>query len=267
MNVNDLVVQGAEPLFFLDCFSCGKLDVSTAAAFVEGVAEGCRRAGCALIGGETAEMPGLYSGNVYDVVGAAVGAVRGSRVLPRTEAMSDGDVLLGLESSGVHSNGFSLVRRVIKEQGLSYGDVAPWDDRTSIGSSLLTPTRVYVQALLDLVRKELLLGMAHITGGGLLENIPRMLPGHLAAEIDVATWPLPLVFAWLKRAGRLEALELARTFNTGIGMVLVVQRSKAEEVVAELERAGEGRVVRLGRLVPREAGQSGVVLQNLDTWS
>lgn len=265
MNVNDLVVQGAEPLFFLDCYSCGKLNVDKAAAFVEGVAEGCRRAGCALIGGETAEMPGVYSDDGYDVVGAAVGAVRGKRVLPHTDAMTEGDVLLALKSSGVHSNGFSLVRRVIREQGLEYGDPAPWDTQNSIGLSLLTPTRIYVKPLLELVRRDLVLGMSHITGGGLLENIPRMLPSHLAAKVDVGARHLPAVFAWLKKAGGLDAVEVARTFNAGVGMVLVVPEAKAKDAVAELERAGES-VYRIGRLVERKDGPA-CILHNLASWS
>ena len=265
MNVNDLVVQGAEPLFFLDCYSCGKLDVGQAATFVAGVAKGCSQAGCALIGGETAEMPGLYSGSDYDAVGAAVGAVRGPQILPDKNAMGDGDVLLGLPSSGVHSNGFSLVRAIIQREGLAYDAPAPWDESTTVGISLLTVTRIYVKPLLNLVKKELVFGMSHITGGGLIENVPRMLPDGLAAEIDVSTWPLPGVFAWLKKAGELEASELARAFNCGIGMVLVVPQTKADAAISNLEQAGE-KSFRIGQLRRREA-RSSCVLQNLDSWA
>ena len=268
MNVNDLVVQGADALFFLDCYSCGKLDVDVARQFVEGVAEGCRRAGCALVGGETAEMPGLFARDEYDAVGAAVGAVhRGKRILPDKEAMMAGDVLLGLASSGVHSNGFSLVRKIIDRQGLSYHDPAPWDtdSGTSIGDSLLTPTRIYVRSLLPLVADDLIKGMAHITGGGLVENIPRMLPGHLAAEVDVRRWEMPGVFRWLKTAGGLEDAEVARAFNVGVGMVLVVGEGDVEAVVGGLRGAGE-RVWEVGRLVERTGEGEGCVLRGLEAW-
>lgn len=264
MNVNDLVVQGAEPLFFLDCYSCSKLDVPTAASFVSGVAEGCRQAKCALLGGETAEMPGLFSGSDYDVVGAAVGALpAGKAVLPRADAMTESDVLLGLASSGLHSNGFSLVRKIIELQGLAYTSPAPWDETTTVGLSLLTPTRIYIKSLLGLVQKDLVLGMAHITGGGLTENVPRMLPSHLAAEIDVSTWPQQPVFEWLRRAGNLERAEFARALNAGIGMVLVVKRDRLDEAMRELEGAGE-TVYRIGRLVRRD--REGCILVNLDAW-
>lgn len=266
MNVNDLVVQGADALFFLDCYSCGKLDVDVARQFVEGVAEGCRRAGCALVGGETAEMPGLFAGEEYDAVGAAVGAVhKGKRILPDKESMVAGDVLLGLASNGVHSNGFSLVRKIIERQGLSYHDPAPWDKHSgqSIGESLLTPTRIYVQPLLPLVENDRVKGMAHITGGGLVENIPRMLPAHLAAAVDVGAWEMPTVFRWLKTEGRLHDGEYARAFNTGLGMVLVVERGEVEGVLGELRERGE-RVWEIGRLVERRG--EGCVLENLEAW-
>ncbi|KAI9677646.1 MAG: hypothetical protein M1817_006601 [Caeruleum heppii] len=264
MNVNDLVVQGAEALFFLDCYSCSVLDVSSAASFVSGVAEGCRQAGCALVGGETAEMPGLYQGSDYDAVGAAVGAVPRERILPDTKSMAAGDVLLGLASSGVHSNGFSLVRKIIAHKGISFRDQAPWDPSTSVGLSLLTPTRIYVQSLLPLAQRGLLKGMSHITGGGLIENIPRMLPKHLAAEVDVTAWSIPAVLRWLKEAGQVSAEEFARAFNTGLGMVLVVKKSDVAVVTKELETSGE-TVYTVGRLVRREG--EGCVLRNLDAWT
>ena len=264
MNVNDLVVQGAEALFFLDCYSCSILDVESAASFVAGVADGCRQAGCALVGGETAEMPGLYSGHDYDAVGAAVGAVPRHQILPNTDSMTEGDVLLGLSSNGVHSNGFSLVRKIIERQGLSYNSPCPWDGTTTVGLSLLTPTRIYVKALLPIAQKGLIKGMSHITGGGLVENIPRMLPKTLAAEVDVTAWPVPPVFQWLKKAGNVSAPEFARAFNTGLGMVLVVSERDASQITAELEQAGE-RVFRVGRLVGREG--EGCVLKKLESWS
>ncbi|KAI9786889.1 MAG: hypothetical protein M1839_005120 [Geoglossum umbratile] len=263
MNVNDLVVQGAEALFFLDCYSCSKLEVDTAADFVNGVAEGCRQAGCALVGGETAEMPGMYSGGEYDAVGAAVGAVDRERILPDTKNMLEGDVLLGLASSGVHSNGFSLIRKIIERKGLSYDSAAPWDETMSIGLSLLTPTRIYVKPLFALAQKKLVKGMSHITGGGLTENIPRVLPKQLAAEVDVTTWSLPPVFTWLKEAGNVSSTEFARAFNTGLGMVLVVSVENVKQVVGELEGAGE-TVFQIGRLVTREA--EGCILKNLEAW-
>jgi phosphoribosylamine--glycine ligase/phosphoribosylformylglycinamidine cyclo-ligase len=263
MNVNDLVVQGAEALFFLDCYSCSKLDVSSATSFVEGVAEGCRQAGCALIGGETAEMPGLFTGSEYDAVGAAVGAVYRDRILPNTASMVEGDVLLGLASNGVHSNGFSLVRKILERSGLAYDAPCPWEDSTTVGLSLLTPTRIYVKPLLKVVRQGLVKGMSHITGGGLVENIPRMLPDGLAAEVDVSAWPLPAVFRWLKAAGNVQAAELARTFNTGVGMVLVVGKEHVEMTTTELGEAGE-TVFEIGRLARR--GQEACILNNLASW-
>ncbi|KAH0535951.1 hypothetical protein FGG08_007147 [Glutinoglossum americanum] len=263
MNVNDLVVQGAEALFFLDCYSCSKLEVDTAVDFVKGVAEGCRQAGCALVGGETAEMPGMYSGGEYDAVGAAVGAVDRERILPDTKNMVVGDVLLGLASNGVHSNGFSLIRKIIERKGLSYDTAAPWDETKSIGLSLLTPTRIYVRPLFNLAQKNLIKGMSHITGGGLIENIPRMLPKELAAEVDVTTWDLQPIFAWLKRAGNVSSSEFARAFNTGLGMVLVISEENLNQAIYDLEGAGE-TVYRIGRLVKRDG--EGCILKNMETW-
>lgn len=264
MNVNDLVVQGAEPLTFLDYFACGKLDVHTAASFVEGVVEGCKQAGCALIGGETAEMPSIYSEGEYDAAGTATGAVRhGDKFLPDRESMVEGDVLLGLQSSGVHSNGFSLVRKILEKESLAFKDQAPWDPSTTVGESLLTPTRIYVKPCLELYRKGLVKGMAHITGGGLLENIPRMLPNSLASEIDVSTWEVPAVFKWLKKAGNIAPIEMARVFNSGIGMVLVIPAEKVEEATSVLQTGGE-RVVRIGVLGKRSRKEC--ILKHLDSW-
>jgi homoserine kinase len=264
MNVNDLVVQGAEPLIFLDYYACSKLNVENTAKFVEGVANGCRLSGAALVGGETAEMPGIYSEGEYDAGGCAVGAIRrGVPILPDTAAMLEGDVLLGLSSSGVHSNGFSLVRKIIERKGLSFHDAAPWSTGETLGASLLTPTRIYVKPLLAATRKGLIKGMAHITGGGLLENIPRMLPDTLAAELDAKAWPVPEVLRWLKQAGRLEDSEFARTFNTGLGMVLVVSEDSARTAMEILQEYGE-QVYRVGTLVKKTTEDCTV--RNMDVW-
>lgn len=263
MNVNDLVVQGAEPLMFLDYYGCSKLEQANAAAFVEGVAKGCVDANCALVGGETAEMPGMYQGEDYDAAGAAIGAMKKELRLPKKEDMIEGDVLIGLASNGVHSNGFSLVRRIVAREKLSYHDPAPWDLSTSTGLSLLTPTRIYVRQLLKVTNQSLIKGLSHITGGGLTENIPRMLPPHLAAEVDVASWKLPAVFQWLKKAGNVSATEMGRTFNTGVGMVGVVSKDNVAAVKEELEKSGE-KVYIIGTLVKRDV--EGCVLKNLQSW-
>ncbi|KAF3935503.1 hypothetical protein ABW19_dt0200642 [Dactylella cylindrospora] len=266
MNVNDLVVQGAEPLFFLDCFSCSKLDVEKAAGFIAGVAEGCKQAGCALVGGETAEMPGMYSEDDYDAVGAAVGAVMKGSILPKINDMVEGDVLLGLASNGVHSNGFSLIRKIIDRKGLSYQAEAPWEADITVGESLLTPTRIYVKPLLKVCKKGLVKGMSHITGGGLTENIPRMLPKDMTAIVNVNTWKLSSLFNWLKFAGNLTHQEFARTWNTGIGMVIVVSAADADAVTAELEADGE-TVYKIGHLRKKEDdGEEGCLLKNLQVW-
>ena len=268
MNVNDLVVQGAKPFMFLDCYTCSVLDIAIAGDFVRGVAKGCQVADCVLVGGETAEMPGLLSGTEYDVVGAAIGAIdipAGKKILPDEESMVEGDVLLGLASNGVHSNGFSLVRRIVEKMHLAYSDIAPWDSETTVGKSLLTPTRIYVVPLLKAVERDLIKGMAHITGGGLTENVPRMLPKHLAAEIDVSMWARPEIFSWLQMAGKVSHVEMSRTFNNGIGMVLVVSNVAAGEVKKVLEAEGE-TVFKIGQLVERK-GMDGCVLKKLETWS
>jgi homoserine kinase len=264
MNVNDLVVQGAEPLMFLDYYACSKLSVPNAAKFVQGVANGCRQSGAALVGGETAEMPGIYKDGEYDAGGCAIGAIkRGATILPDLDAMAAGDILLGLASSGVHSNGFSLVRKIIEKKGLSFHDTAPWDESTTVGNNLLTPTRIYVKPLLAASRRGLIKGMAHITGGGLSENIPRMLPKTLAAELDAKTWPVPDVFKWLKEAGRLEDAEFCRTFNTGLGMVLVVSEDKVRDTMEILQEYGEN-VYKVGTLVKRTDEEC--LVHNMHVW-
>ncbi|EON66517.1 hypothetical protein W97_05762 [Coniosporium apollinis CBS 100218] len=264
MNVNDLIVQGAEPLTFLDYYATSKLDVETTVRFVEGVAAGCRESNCALVGGETAEMPDLYREGEYDAGGAATGAIaQGRKVLPLKGEMSEGDVLLGLASNGPHSNGFSLIRRVVERAGLDYRAKAPWDEKMTVGESLLTPTRIYVRSLLKLVDADLVKGMSHITGGGLYDNVPRMLPKHLEAEIDVKSWEVPAVLRWLKKAGNVEAKEFARVWNTGLGMVLVVAKEKAREAMEVLWEAEEIVNV-IGTLVTRK--EEGCVLRNLEVW-
>ena len=250
MNVNDLVVQGAEPLFFLDYFACGQLDVGVAAKVVGSIAEGCKEAGCALIGGETAEMPGLYAVGDYDLAGFSVGAAERDRLLPRKD-IEAGDVILALPSSGVHANGFSLVRRVVEKVGLKLTDPAPFAPKLNLGETLLTPTRIYVRQCLETIRTTgAVKALAHITGGGLTENVPRVLPEKLAAEIDVGSFGLPPVFAWLQREANLDQSEMLRTFNCGIGMIVVAAASDLERVRGSL---GEGTMV-IGKIVARDGG-------------
>ena len=264
MNVNDLLAQGAAPLFFLDYYSTSKLDVEEAAEFIGGVAEGCKLARCALIGGETAEMPGMYAPGDYDAAGCAVGAVSKARLLPNLKSMIAGDVLIGLGSSGVHSNGYSLIRRIVEKKNLHWDEPAPWNPSASVGEEFLTPTRIYVKPLLKIADKGLVKGMSHITGGGITENVPRMLPEHLAAEIDVSLWSLPPVFKWLKRAGNVASAEFGRTWNTGLGFVIVVSEENHEEVVEGLKADGENAFV-IGKLVSRGSSE-GCILKNLQWW-
>ena len=244
MCVNDLVCQGAEPLFFLDYFATGKLDVESAARIVESIAEGCLRSGCALIGGETAEMPGMYEPGDFDLAGFAVGAMERGRGLP--EGVAEGDAILGLASDGVHSNGYSLVRRIVDLAGLGWADPAPFAEAT-LGAALLAPTRLYVKPALAAIRAGGVQGLAHITGGGLTENLPRVLPEGSGAEIDLTSWALPPVFRWLRDAGGLNEAEMLKTFNAGIGMALVVDAARADEIAAVLAEAGE-TVIRLGHV-------------------
>jgi phosphoribosylformylglycinamidine cyclo-ligase len=250
MCVNDLVVQGAEPLFFLDYYATGRLDPAAAARVVGGIARGCVEAGCALIGGETAEMPGLYAGNDYDLAGFAVGAAERGALLPRSD-MRVGDVLLGLPSSGLHSNGFSLVRRAAADLGAAWSDPAPFAPGRCLGEALLEPTRIYVKPLLAAMREtEAILALIHITGGGFFDNIPRVLPDDLGAEVELARISVPKVFAWLAERGRLDQREMLRTFNCGIGMIVVARAAESDGVAAALARAG-APAVEIGRLTPR----------------
>ncbi|MEJ6781562.1 phosphoribosylformylglycinamidine cyclo-ligase [Aminobacter sp. Piv2-1] len=250
MCVNDIVVQGAEPLLFLDYFATGKLDPNQGADIVSGIAEGCRQAGCALIGGETAEMPGMYHGNDYDLAGFAVGAAERGQLLP-TDDVVEGDVLLGLASSGVHSNGYSLVRRIVEKSGLGWADRAPFADGPALAEALLEPTRIYVKSLLKAVRETHgIKALAHITGGGFPENIPRVLPKEFSAELDLSAIEVPAVFSWLAKTGGVAPEEMMRTFNCGIGMIAVVAAGQAAQVAAVLQEAGE-TVAPIGRIVPR----------------
>jgi phosphoribosylformylglycinamidine cyclo-ligase len=263
MCANDLIVQGAEPLFFLDYYATGKLDNEVAAAVVASIADGCRQAGCALIGGETAEMPGMYRDGDYDLAGFCVGAVERDKVLTG-RGIEPGDVILGLASSGVHSNGFSLVRRIIADNDWDLQTAYPAAQGGTLGKLLLEPTRIYVRPLLPLAQQGRIKGLAHITGGGLLENIPRVLPDHCHAMVNADSWPLPRLFAFLQAGGAIEPGELARTFNCGIGMVAIVSATDVDKVTAELEAAGE-TVHRIGHI---EAGTSGCTVRgSAETWS
>jgi phosphoribosylaminoimidazole synthetase len=239
MCVNDLLAQGAEPLMFLDYYATGRLDVAAARAVVAGIAEGCRQAGCALVGGETAEMPGLYEGADYDLAGFSVGAVNRGGVLPRLADQRAGDLLIGLASSGPHSNGYSLVRKIVQRSGLAWDAPAPFAPGATVAQALLEPTRIYVRSVLPLMRAGLIKGAAHITGGGLIENPPRAIVEGLKAVFDWDAWDLPAVFEWLQRTGDVDDHELRRTFNCGVGYVLIVGASHAEPVLAALLNAGE----------------------------
>ena len=258
MCANDLVVQGAEPLFFLDYFASSKLDVTAGRDIIDGIAEGCRQAGCALIGGETAEMPGMYAPGDYDLAGFCVGAVERDQVLSSTTVCAD-DVILGLTSDGIHSNGFSLARRVIEHVGATYGDAAPFTDRQTFGEVFLTPTRMYVKSCLAAVNTGGVHALAHITGGGLLENLPRVLPDGLAANINSAAWTPPPVFQWLAVTGNINSTEMLRTFNCGIGMVVVCAVDYADTVTRTLHDLGE-TVINIGRIGLRSGG-SAVTIQ------
>ncbi len=254
MSVNDVLVQGAEPLFFLDYFACGKLDVDTAAAVVGGIARGCELSGCALIGGETAEMPGMYPAGEYDLAGFAVGAVEKSKILTGQNVQT-GDVVLGLASAGVHSNGFSLVRKCIERAGTH---IPATLDGQPFREAIMAPTRLYVKNVLTALATHPIKALAHITGGGLLENIPRVLPEGLAAQLHQGSWPQSELFAWLQRTAGIDDIEMNRTFNNGIGMVVVIAASQAEACAATLRSLGE-TVYTIGRIAPQGEGAQVVV--------
>ena len=263
MSVNDLVVQGAQPLFFLDYFATGKLELAAARQVIAGIAEGCKQADCALIGGETAEMPGMYAPGHYDLAGFAVGAVERGEALTGAD-VAEGDILLGIASSGFHSNGYSLVRKVIEVHGLSYGDTAPFEPARSLGDALLSPTRIYVRSCLAAVRAKTVKALAHITGGGFIDNIPRVLPEGLGVEVDASKVALPPMMKWLAKVGGVSALEMARTFNCGVGMVAVTAPEKVAAAEEILTRHGE-RVIRIGR-VSRIHAEPRVRMLNLKSW-
>jgi len=248
MCANDVLAQGAEPLFFLDYFATGKLEGGIAEAVIAGIAEGCKQAGCALIGGETAEMPGMYPPGHYDLAGFVVGAVERANVLPRMNDMRVGDVLIGIGSSGPHSNGYSLIRKVVERSGLSYEDAAPFLSNQTLGTALLMPTRLYSKAALPLIQSGLANGLAHITGGGLTENTPRMCPDTLAPRIDRNAWQMPAVFRWLQETGNIAEDEMHKTFNMGIGMVFAVAPDTLDQALSLLTEAGEAPVI-MGDLV------------------
>jgi len=250
MCVNDIIVQGAEPLFFLDYYATGKLDVATGTAIVEGIAEGCRIAGCALIGGETAEMPGMYHGKDYDLAGFAVGAAERGTLLPR-EDVAAGDVLVAIASSGVHSNGYSLVRKIVELSGIDWYLPAPFEHGKTLSEALLTPTRIYVKPLLSALKAGIgIKALAHITGGGFIDNIPRVLPDSLSAHVDLSRISVPKVFAWLSRVGGMSEREMLRTFNCGVGMLCAVKPEDASRLVEHLGAAGETAAI-VGELRPR----------------
>jgi phosphoribosylformylglycinamidine cyclo-ligase len=258
MSVNDIVVQGAEPLFFLDYFATGKLDVAVGTAIVEGIAEGCRIAGCALIGGETAEMPGMYHGNDYDLAGFAVGAAERGTLLPRPD-VRPGDAIVAIGSSGVHSNGYSLVRKIVDISGVDWYLPAPFDESRTLSGALLTPTRIYVKPILSALKAGIgLKALAHITGGGFIDNIPRVLPDNVSAHIDLNAVKVPKVFGWLARVGGMSEREMLRTFNCGVGMVCVLDAREAEQLVTHLYEQGESPAI-IGRIT--EAGAEPVTFE------
>lgn len=238
MCVNDIVVQGAEPLFFLDYFACGKLDVDVTADVVKGIAEGCKMAGCALVGGETAEMPGMYAAGEYDLAGFTVGVVEKTQILPLKNIQA-GDVVIGLASSGVHSNGYSLVRYIIEEVGLDFNSPAPFAEGKSLGEAILTPTRIYVSSALKAIKTGHVKALAHITGGGLTDNLPRVLQDGISLKINPNAWELPSIFKWLQEKGNVEQKEMLRTFNCGIGMAIIAEKEYADIIIKNLIESGE----------------------------
>jgi len=269
MCVNDLVVQGAEPLFFLDYFATGKLDTEAAANVVKGIAEGCRQSGSALIGGETAEMPGMYAPGDYDLAGFSVGAAERGTLLPSDDIQAH-DVVLGLASNGLHSNGFSLVRKVVEVEGLKFEAPAPFDASRPLGEALLDPTRIYVKSCLAAikaggVKAQKVKALAHITGGGLIENIPRVLTGNLGVDLYAKSWDLPAVFPWLAKAGGIAPPEMARTFNCGIGMVLIASPDQAADIQEILRQHGE-TVTPIGEVIERSEGEKVIVHDIEDAW-
>jgi phosphoribosylformylglycinamidine cyclo-ligase len=266
MCVNDILVQGAAPLFFLDYFASSQLNVDTAATVIEGIADGCRQANCALIGGETAEMPSMYEKGDYDLAGFSVGAVERDRVLTG-ETIIEGDVVVGIASSGAHSNGFSLIRKIVKDNNFSYSDPCPFQPTTTLGEALMAPTKIYVKSLLPLIQRGgMIKGLAHITGGGLTDNIPRVLPDGIGVELDATLWPFQPVFQWLKKWGGLTNADMAVTYNCGLGMVAIVPADQATAVLTALQAAGETAYV-IGKTIKTNSDER-VVIHNVgDVWA
>ncbi len=261
MCVNDLVVQGAEPLFFLDYYACGQLDVTVAQSVIAGIADGCRQAGCALIGGETAEMPGMYNAGDYDLAGFAVGAVERRKILPKS-TICEGDAIIGLRSTGPHSNGYSLIRKLVENSDLDISSSAPFSSSLTLGEALLTPTRIYVKSLLNLLTTcKGIKGFAHITGGGFFENIPRILPEGCMAQIDLGMMTVPPVFGWLQAQGGIDRREMLSTFNCGVGMICVVGERHADTAILMLADMGE-EVMRLGEIMAAKIGSEPVTFSN-----
>jgi phosphoribosylformylglycinamidine cyclo-ligase len=266
MCVNDLVVQGAEPLFFLDYLATGKLDIDAGKDLITGVVQGCNQAGCALIGGETAEMPGLYSSGDYDLAGFAVGAAERDNII-KGDAIKPNDIIFGLTSTGLHSNGYSLVRQIVSNNQIDYEQNSPFSENITLGCALLEPTRIYVKSCLNALTAGGVHGFAHITGGGLLENIPRIIPHGLTATIDTKKWSLPPVFQWISKTGNLSALEMVRTFNCGIGMVVICAPEAANELEIILNEAGE-TVICIGNINESASGEGPLVFANLEeSWN
>jgi phosphoribosylformylglycinamidine cyclo-ligase len=263
MCVNDILVQGAEPLFFLDYFASSSLNVDTAATVIKGIAEGCKQARCALIGGETAEMPSMYEKGDYDLAGFSVGAVERERVLTG-QSIIEGDVVIGIASSGVHSNGFSLVRKIVADNKFSYSDACPFEGYLTLGDALMEPTKIYVSCLLPLIKQDSLInGLAHITGGGLTENIPRVLPDGLGVDLDANLWTFHPIFKWLKKFGNLSNDDMAVTYNCGLGMVAIVNAAKASEVCSSLKASGEIATI-IGKVVKTNT-EDRVTINNMDS--
>ena len=261
MCVNDLIVQGAEPLFFLDYFACGKLEIEQTATIIEGIADGCKQANCALIGGETAEMPGMYKLGDYDLAGFSVGAVERDKLLPNKD-IKKGDIIFGLPSSGVHSNGFSLVRYIISENNIDYNDNIN-ELGKSLGEALLEPTRIYVKTCLSLIKDDLIKGLSHITGGGLTENLPRVLPKNIAAEINCEKWEIPPIFKWIKETGDVENEEMLRVFNSGIGMALIVDATKKDAFINAMKNIGED-FYEIGKLIESDSDET--IYKNIENF-
>ncbi len=265
MCVNDLIVQGAKPLFLLDYVATGRLDIGIVREIIAGVAAGCKLAGCTLLGGETAEMPGLYQLEDYDLAGFAVGAVERENLITGQDITPD-DVIIGIGSSGAHSNGFSLIRKVVADQDLEYDSPAPFMLDIPLGEALLAPTKIYIKTLLPLIEKKLIKGMAHITGGGLTDNLPRILPNAVTAEIDLQSWRLPPVFRWIADKGDVSIPEMLKTFNCGIGMALVIPKNKVGEVEKRLKEVGE-EAYQIGKIIPRKESCTGITYQGMtDRW-